>query len=47
MPLVTYLGFPRIGLKRELKRALESHWHGETPAADLLDTARGLRRRHW
>jgi 5-methyltetrahydropteroyltriglutamate--homocysteine methyltransferase len=47
MSLVTCSGFPRIGLKRELKRSLESHWRGETDAATLLDTARTLRRRHW
>ena len=47
MPLVTYPGFPRIGLKRELKRALESHWRGETSAEALFDTARTLRARHW
>jgi 5-methyltetrahydropteroyltriglutamate--homocysteine methyltransferase len=47
MSLVTHLGFPRIGLKRELKRSLESHWRGETSAQALLDTARSLRRRHW
>ncbi|TAL83364.1 MAG: 5-methyltetrahydropteroyltriglutamate--homocysteine S-methyltransferase [Rhodanobacter sp.] len=47
MSLVTHSGFPRIGLKRELKRSLESHWRGEAPAQALLDTARGLRRRHW
>ena len=47
MAQVTYPGFPRIGPRRELKQALESHWRGETPAAALLDTARVLRRRHW
>ncbi|MBB3226041.1 5-methyltetrahydropteroyltriglutamate--homocysteine methyltransferase [Luteibacter sp. Sphag1AF] len=47
MPHVTYLGFPRIGRRRELKRALESFWSGETPAAELLATATDLRHRHW
>lgn len=47
MPHVTYLGFPRIGRRRELKRALESHWKGEAPAAELLETAAALRQRHW
>ncbi len=47
MSHVTYSGFPRIGLKRELKRSLESHWRGETSEKALLDTARTLRRRHW
>ncbi|OOG47791.1 5-methyltetrahydropteroyltriglutamate--homocysteine S-methyltransferase [Rhodanobacter sp. C01] len=47
MSLVTYSGFPRIGLKRELKRSLESHWRGEISAEALSDTASMLRRRHW
>ena len=44
---VTTLGFPRIGQRRELKKALEQYWEGKLPADTLLDTARGLRRRHW
>jgi 5-methyltetrahydropteroyltriglutamate--homocysteine methyltransferase len=47
MPHVTYPGFPRIGRRRELKRALESHWKGETSATDLLAVATQLRERHW
>ncbi|HXE77986.1 MAG TPA: 5-methyltetrahydropteroyltriglutamate--homocysteine S-methyltransferase [Rhodanobacter sp.] len=47
MAQVTFLGFPRIGLKRELKRALEAYWRGKTAASDLLETARMLRQRHW
>ncbi|MGN6328050.1 MAG: 5-methyltetrahydropteroyltriglutamate--homocysteine S-methyltransferase [Rhodanobacter sp.] len=47
MSQVTYSGFPRIGLKRELKRALEAHWRGEISADALQDTARELRQRHW
>ncbi|MET0936082.1 MAG: 5-methyltetrahydropteroyltriglutamate--homocysteine S-methyltransferase [Luteibacter sp.] len=47
MPHVTYPGFPRIGRRRELKRALESHWKGETTADALLATAKALRQRHW
>ncbi|MGB9670791.1 MAG: 5-methyltetrahydropteroyltriglutamate--homocysteine S-methyltransferase [Halothiobacillaceae bacterium] len=41
------LGFPRIGLKRELKFALEAFWRGETRADALHETARALRARHW
>ena len=44
---VTTLGFPRIGQRRELKKALEQYWEGKLSADTLLDTARGLRRRHW
>ena len=40
--LVSTLGFPRIGPRRELKQALESHWSGKTTAAQL---AAALRRR--
>ncbi|MEG0183683.1 MAG: 5-methyltetrahydropteroyltriglutamate--homocysteine S-methyltransferase [Stenotrophomonas sp.] len=47
MTTVTNLGFPRIGAKRELKRALERHWAGQDDAATLLATASGLRARHW
>ena len=41
------LGFPRMGLHRELKFALESFWSGKTGEDDLLAVARDLRRRHW
>jgi len=47
MPHVTYLGFPRIGRRRELKRALEAYWKGDATSAELLDTASTLRQRHW
>ena len=47
MSIVTTLGFPRIGAKRELKIALEGYW-GEVLDADALHTrARELRLRHW
>jgi len=41
------LGFPRMGKNRELKKALEAFWAGSSSRADLLDTARSLRLRHW
>jgi 5-methyltetrahydropteroyltriglutamate--homocysteine methyltransferase len=41
------LGFPRIGVKRELKRAIESYWKGELPEEKLLDTAKTLVKLHW
>ncbi|WP_312238606.1 5-methyltetrahydropteroyltriglutamate--homocysteine S-methyltransferase [Stenotrophomonas sp.] len=47
MTTVTNLGFPRIGAKRELKRALEQYWAGESSADALQATARELRARHW
>lgn len=30
------LGYPRIGRRRELKRALERYWHGDGTASELL-----------
>jgi 5-methyltetrahydropteroyltriglutamate--homocysteine methyltransferase len=39
----TILGYPRIGRRRELKRALEAHWAGRTTADQLEATARELR----
>jgi 5-methyltetrahydropteroyltriglutamate--homocysteine methyltransferase len=47
MTIVTHPGFPRIGARRELKQALESHWRGETGADTLREQARQLRARHW
>ena len=41
------LGFPRIGLKRELKKAVESFWKEEIDTAMLMNIARDLRKRHW
>jgi 5-methyltetrahydropteroyltriglutamate--homocysteine methyltransferase len=45
--LATCLGHPRIGVARELKKALESFWSKKTSSAELESTARDLRRRHW
>src|SRR5262245_44962434 len=41
------LGFPRIGAKRELKFALESHWKGQSTREELEALAASLRKRHW
>jgi len=41
------LGFPRIGLRRELKKAQESYWAGNISRAELLAAGRELRIRHW
>ncbi|WP_214465990.1 5-methyltetrahydropteroyltriglutamate--homocysteine S-methyltransferase [Microbacterium flavescens] len=43
-PRGTILGYPRIGRRRELKRAIESHWAGKTDEATLEQTAVELRR---
>ena len=47
MALVTNLGFPRIGARREWKFALEAYWRGDSNADELAATARALRLRHW
>ena len=41
------LGFPRMGLGRELKTALERYWAGQSDMAALNQTAAALRLRHW
>lgn len=43
LPHATILGYPRIGRRRELKRAVESFWAGRTTAEELETTARDLR----
>ncbi|WP_459547279.1 5-methyltetrahydropteroyltriglutamate--homocysteine S-methyltransferase [Nocardia sp. X0981] len=40
----TVLGLPRVGPRRELKRATESYWAGRSDAAQLRETGRTLRR---
>lgn len=41
------LGFPRIGVRRELKFAQEQFWRGEIGAEQLQQVGRELRARHW
>ena len=36
------LGFPRLGIKREWKKASESYWAGKTGLDDLIATANNL-----
>ena len=47
MAVTHSLGFPRIGAGRELKTALEAYWAGKIDEADLRETGRELRARHW
>ncbi|CUF15661.1 5-methyltetrahydropteroyltriglutamate-homocysteine methyltransferase, putative [Bodo saltans] len=47
MAKATNLGFPRVGVRRELKTALEAYWKGSATAVELLAVARELRARHW
>jgi len=46
-PGATVLGYPRIGPRRELKRALESYWRGRLDAAGLEAVAAQLRTDGW
>lgn len=41
--ITTNLGYPRIGPRRELKRAVESYWKGQSSADEMLAAARELR----
>ncbi|MFZ3268082.1 MAG: 5-methyltetrahydropteroyltriglutamate--homocysteine S-methyltransferase, partial [Mycobacterium sp.] len=43
----TVTGSPRIGPKRELKRATEGYWAGRTSRSDLENVAATLRRDTW
>jgi 5-methyltetrahydropteroyltriglutamate--homocysteine methyltransferase len=47
MAIASNLGFPRIGARRELKRALERYWAGRISEADLLEVGRRLREESW
>ena len=40
-------GFPRIGKKRELKKALENYWAGKTSVEELQKTSSDLRKKQW
>nr|WP_055503652.1 5-methyltetrahydropteroyltriglutamate--homocysteine S-methyltransferase [Nonomuraea pusilla] len=46
-PASTVLGYPRIGPRRELKRALESYWEGRSTRAELERVGAGLREATW
>jgi 5-methyltetrahydropteroyltriglutamate--homocysteine methyltransferase len=43
----TVLGYPGIGARGELKTAAEAYWAGRSTAADLQETAAGLRQEVW
>jgi len=47
MTTTATLGFPRIGARRELKRAVEDYWSGARSKRELLEEAEELRERHW
>lgn len=41
------LGYPRIGSKRELKRACEKYWSGKTSKEELLEVGKTIRKENW
>ncbi|OAA46166.1 cobalamin-independent methionine synthase [Metarhizium rileyi] len=41
------LGFPRMGVNRDLKKATEAYWGGKISQLDLLAEAKRLRLAHW
>ncbi len=41
------LGYPRIGERRELKKATEAYWHGKISREQLEQTGTELRRTNW
>lgn len=47
MAISANLGFPRIGPKRELKKAVESFWKGESSEAELQSVAKQIRKQNW
>lgn len=47
MTIIHNLGFPRIGVQRELKKALEQYWNGQINARELEAVGCGLRKKHW
>ena len=44
MALSTISGYPRIGGKRELKKALEQFWSGKIAESDLVRTGAEIRK---
>ncbi len=44
---VASIGYPRIGPKRELKKALEQFWKGDIQEQDLHNVAKNLRKQNW
>ncbi len=41
------LGYPRIGSRRELKKAEEAYWSGKISVNELLQTGRDIRLHNW
>jgi 5-methyltetrahydropteroyltriglutamate--homocysteine methyltransferase len=44
---ISVLGFPRIGDKREVKKAVEAYWGDKLSEAELLAVAKEVRISNW
>jgi 5-methyltetrahydropteroyltriglutamate--homocysteine methyltransferase len=47
MGISSNLGFPRMGVHRELKKAVEAHWAGKLDEPGLLAVGKVLKLNHW
>lgn len=47
MAISSNLGFPRMGVHRELKKALEAFWSGRASESELHSMGQVLRSNHW
>ncbi len=47
MATTANLGFPRVGAQRELKKALESYWKGDSTVEALETVAKNIRSENW
>jgi 5-methyltetrahydropteroyltriglutamate--homocysteine methyltransferase len=47
MVLATNLGFPRIGDKRQLKKAVEAYWKGKSTKDELTAIGKDMRAHNW
>ncbi|SMD12384.1 5-methyltetrahydropteroyltriglutamate--homocysteine S-methyltransferase [Pedobacter nyackensis] len=45
--LTNNLGYPRIGSKRELKKACEQYWSGNSSIQSLVQTGKDIRKQNW
>ncbi|AAW46187.1 hypothetical protein CNBK1240 [Cryptococcus deneoformans B-3501A] len=41
------LGYPRIGVNRAMKKAIEAYWAGKISAEELQTTAKNVRKQRW
>jgi 5-methyltetrahydropteroyltriglutamate--homocysteine methyltransferase len=47
MVIAANLGYPRIGHRRELKKALEQFWSNKSTEEELLTVGKNIRRHNW